>query len=35
MKISFVKVESGIPVIYDSYADGKLVPVNAWVVMDD
>lgn len=35
MKVSFVKVENGLPVIYDSYIDGKLVSVDAWVVMDD
>ena len=35
MKVSFVKVENGLPVIYDSHIDGKLVSVDAWVVMDD
>ena len=35
MKVSLVKVENGIPVIYDSYIDGKLISMNAWVVMDD
>lgn len=35
MKVYFNPVKNSVPVIYDCYFDGKLVPVNAWVVMDD
>lgn len=28
-------IENGVPVIYDWYFDGKIIPVNAWVVMND
>ena len=35
MKIYLNRVENGVPVIYDRYFAGKMISVNAWVVMDD
>ena len=35
MKIYLNRVENGVPVIYDWYFAGKLIPVNAWVVMEN
>ena len=35
MKVYINRVENGVPVIYDCYFDGKLIPVNAWVVMEN
>ena len=35
MKIYLNRVENGVPVIYDRYFAGKMIPVNACVVMDD
>ena len=34
MKIYLNRVENGVPVIYDRYFAGKMISVNAWVVMD-
>lgn len=35
MKVYLNQVENGVPVIYDRYFAGKMISVNAWVVMDD
>ena len=35
MKVYLNRVENGVPVIYDRYFAGKMISVNAWVVMDD
>ena len=35
MKVYLNRVGNGVPVIYDWYFDGKLIPINAWVVIDD
>ena len=35
MRIYLTEQPDSIPVVYDRYWNGKLIEINAWVVMND